>query len=152
MNLTHTSLAESMVETNRTCTHPGCERALHAKGFCRMHYDRSRLGQDMNAPAYGYTPWGQAIDAALGLADAHGTDEWGRALERFRGSIDRIVACGYEGIKRGWKKRHRRSGHRLLVLATAPRCTVPGCSRAHRAKGLCNLHYMQARAQARNAA
>ncbi len=35
---------------NRTCKHPGCDRGHLALGYCKMHYNRFKRGQDMDAP------------------------------------------------------------------------------------------------------
>lgn len=36
--------------TDPTCRHTGCEREAYAKGYCNAHYQRQRLGFNMDAP------------------------------------------------------------------------------------------------------
>lgn len=134
-----TALAE--IQPRTSCSQPGCDRPIHCSGFCTMHYNRRAKGLDMAAPPYGYTPWGQLIDRAMALADAQGTEDWGKELALFRQATERIVACGFETIKIGWKKKRVV----LRMVRTRRRCSVEGCSRIHRAKGLCDKHYLQHR-------
>lgn len=134
-----TAFALGTIQPRTTCTHPGCERPLHASGLCRLHYTRKREGRDLDEPLYGYTPWGQVVDRALALADSHGTDRWGKELDQFRTAIKRIVACGFEEIKPGWRKKRIV----LRIVRTRGRCTVEGCHSVHRAKGMCDRHYRQ---------
>jgi hypothetical protein len=110
-----------------------------------MHTYRKQHGVDMDAPPYGYTPWGLLVDRALALADSHGTSEWGRQLEQFRIAAHRVVACGFEDVKPGWRKKRVV----LRMVRTRGRCTVEGCNRVHRAKGLCEMHYRRSREEAR---
>ena len=37
-------------EAPALCTHPGCERPYKSRGYCSLHYQRLRLGRDMDAP------------------------------------------------------------------------------------------------------
>ena len=38
------------LKTKKICRHEGCGKPVFAKGWCSMHYQRNRNGQDMDAP------------------------------------------------------------------------------------------------------
>ena len=47
--ITATDLINKMKD-KKICKHPGCDRPVHANGFCNMHNTRDKRGQDMDAP------------------------------------------------------------------------------------------------------
>ena len=61
------------------CTYAGCGRPYHGKGYCFVHYERARRGEDMSAPfkqkvpADGLCtlPYCQKPYSALGLCGFH---------------------------------------------------------------------------------
>lgn len=46
-----------------------CERPRYCKGFCKLHYDRSRIGADMLAPYQPHSPAGtSAYDKVMAMS------------------------------------------------------------------------------------
>ena len=61
-----------------TCAMPGCERPFSAKGYCKLHYERQRVGTAMAAPIPAVTketPIGLRLSMQSELV-ASGCVEW----------------------------------------------------------------------------
>lgn len=90
-----------------------CNKAVHCRGLCPMHYRRARLYGDAGAAA----PPRQA------QAPVHVSRECV------------VTECVREQYALGWCEYHYHQ------LREGPKCRVPDCPRVVRAKGLCKKHY-----------
>ena len=106
------------------CSIPDCERESWARGFCKSHYDRWRIGKlDMQPRPDARVKEPQACS---------------------------IEGCGKVARSHGWCPMHvtrwKRHGDPLHVerLNTYPSgtlCSHPGCERSATSRGLCKTHY-----------
>lgn len=103
---------------DRTCSIDGCDRTYLARGFCSMHHQRWRRGQDLDpAP----------------IRDHRGPD------------ICTIDDCDRDVKARGWCSLHYERwyvhGDPHHVTRPTETCTLDGCDKPHKSRGYCNLHY-----------
>lgn len=102
-----------------TCSVEGCERQIHARGFCNAHYQRWVKGTSMNAPIR-FDPRLEGICVVDGCI----------APRKARG----LCRLHYHRLKRGvaLDRSFRRSG--------GP-CDIAGCNGRASRVGLCEAHY-----------
>lgn len=145
---------------------PGCQRIVFCKGLCRTHHSQQSDGTPLS-PAMGF----RAEEACMvdgcyfyrasrdGLCAKHvNRAKCGHPMESER--VNAAVPCRVEGCGRrvsgdgycgAHLKRLRRYGKPLAEIPVGELaqpgpplfCTIPGCSRVHRAHGLCITHYAQ---------
>lgn len=73
----------------RLCSHPGCDRAHKAKGYCDLHYKRFRRGVDLDAPVREVDPSQQCSVEGCGRV-ARFQDKCGTCSSNWR--INQAVA------------------------------------------------------------
>jgi hypothetical protein len=84
-----------------------------------------------------------ALPAMIGWADALG-DALGRGIARGLNDALRSTA-NYPYLSEGPRKRGRPAKPVIGFVPAEQRCSVPGCGRPSRSKGLCSAHYQAAR-------
>lgn len=99
------------------CTTNNCEREVKAKGLCSLHHQR----------------WYRAV-------------YW--KPKRVKRLICEVTGCNYLAATtnkycRGHQRRFVLYGDPLGGRIVHIRCTIEGCTKFHRAKGLCAHHYYQ---------
>ena len=103
----------------RFCTYEGCERKRNAKGYCALHYSRTRNGVPLGAPLQ------RAPKHTYNPCSVDGCDRPRAAL----------------GLCRGHRTRLKRGERIDVPLHGEMRyCGVEGCDRQHSAGGLCKYH------------
>lgn len=102
----------------RTCSVEGCERKLHARGYCSMHYDRDKRGADLNAPV------------RYGIKDCD-----------HPGCKNRHFAKNYCSLH--YRRMVEGSDMNAPVrrVGIVRKCLVEGCQRKHSCKGYCRTHW-----------
>lgn len=104
----------------KACTIDGCARTYYARGYCKLHYNRSKDGTPMDAPVRTFDgTQGCKIDGCEGKHYVKGLCRLHHHRKLTGVPLDQPVRT-YDG-KQG--------------------CRVDGCEREHKAKGLCGLHY-----------
>jgi hypothetical protein len=111
------------------CGASGCLEPIQAKGLCRFHRERERLGTPLDAP------------------------------KLVRGRICQVPGCGAKHSAQGYCTFHCKRAERGLPFDVPRRvqdktrpCLIEGCQRAYRASGYCAYHYQLAARQKRRAA
>lgn len=107
--------------TRRVCSVDGCEKAVLARGWCKLHYSRWRRQGDP--------------EVVLKIAKV---------------SVPCLVdGCSREHFGRGWCQMHYdrwRTHGDPLVGARPDRvktCTIVGCEKPHSSRGWCGMHYLR---------
>lgn len=144
----------------RQCELAWCERELHSRGFCRLHYRRQRDGVPLDEPeiirrSKCESEGCQNKHYAKGFCEAH----WRRSMQGkpmsdpVRGYGRNFGECGIEWCGRPSEASGFCSAHyarkRLGRDMDAPfrrsgssgPCEVEGCHKEQSCKGMCNLHY-----------
>lgn len=107
-----------------TCSIDGCDRPVHARGWCHAHFERWRKTGD--------------VDAATPVAPRFPSD----------GTCS-VAGCGKPVQGRGWCATHymrwRRHGSPDLPERQQSDCSVDGCERLVKALGYCMKHYTRFR-------
>lgn len=103
------------------CTINGCERKHLARGYCRLHYERSRKGLPLEAsskiadrPAiieYGLAKIPLGVDARDGYAVVDEEYAW---LDKYKWFLNKGYAVRNSEYKRG-EKRHTIRMHRYII-------------------------------------
>lgn len=124
-------------ETDKTCTVEGCARALRARGMCSMHWSRWRNTGDA----------GEAEARPTGSPPRPPQDCWVDGCQRT--AVQRLKSerplCNLHALR--W---HRTGDVRGSEPEMGPRhdgalCSVNGCDRAARVRGMCSTHRRQVR-------
>lgn len=140
------------------CRVAGCQRNHTARGLCRFHYQRKAAGVDMTAPKRVVMRRGQARACwapgcampakTYRLCGAHF-----RMAKKAMAPLCRVGGCGRRSEGNGDGLCHTHSRRRAAGAdMSAPigpfvrgrKCSVSGCERRHKAKGLCDIHYAKA--------
>jgi hypothetical protein len=104
-----------MPQNQKTCTHPGCDALVNAKGLCNLHYQRRRYGRNMDAPVKG-SP---------------------RTCSH--------PGCDHPYLSKGFCTTHYHRWHCGRNMDGPPAekktCIHPGCDLPHSARGYCSVHY-----------
>ena len=119
----------------RTCSQPGCERPLIAKGYCTMHYSRWRAGRNMAAP----------IGSLYGMPTQARLAYWNRPKKQPDACL--IPGCSRPQISKGLCNTHysRQRMQARRALPVEHECSYVGCAKANYARELCDGHYKQLR-------
>jgi hypothetical protein len=140
----------------RTCKWPGCELGCHAKGYCKIHYDRPRKGIDMDMPlnrsiVFCMWPGCGRKHNSKGFCSTHyyrhrnGKDMDGPS-KIFR--FCTWPGCDYLHSAKGFCGMHYHRQRNNKKMDGPPKfikfCTWPECGKKHYGKGLCNLHFRRA--------
>jgi hypothetical protein len=150
--------------SGKLCSVDECERPHEAKGLCKVHYDRLRVGKPFDKPIRSFmAPRGSIkvciVDGcdnkprAKGYCSKHYTRWWkfgdpsvinpphphGRtpcSVEGCDGDVRSAGFCSKHHYR--WKK----FGDPLkgAAIRRAPVCTIEGCDRKHFGHGLCSMH------------
>ena len=116
-----------MAQSSRTCTYTDCERPFYAKELCEPHYQRQRMGQDM---------------------DAH------IVTRRRPHRTCRLSDCKSPNYARGFCSLHYTRLRRGLSLHSPRRrrytkdkpCRHPGCAAPVARLGYCSIHHSRLKA------
>jgi hypothetical protein len=96
---------------------------------------RPRKTLDLNAAPAGLMSWADALGEALGRGVARGMNQGLSSMSLGNGAF----------AASGPRKRGRPPKPVVGYVPPDRRCSVAGCGRAARAKGLCSAHYQAAR-------
>lgn len=146
--------------TSRLCTIEGCDRALIARGWCSMHYQRWKNHGDPEAPGRErrYCTVEECERPRFGhwYCQLH-YDRWREHGNPLTSKLNRQHdgVCSIEGCDRPYK------GHNLCHLhlrrlrsngttdakpqREPPQCSIEGCTKVAHGKGLCRTHYARLR-------
>lgn len=118
---------------NKKCSIDGCNRELLAKGFCRMHYNRIRIGNTDTSP--------------------NRLSGWGWNKRPAKNEKCRVPDCGLSIFAKGFCRKHYaivlRNGLNEEGLPIYKKdmpklmCLVEGCKDISKIKGLCLFHYVR---------
>lgn len=125
-----------MTSVARTCSIENCDRPFSAKGFCSWHYQRSRLGTDMDRPHgplktnQGNCSYGDCTrpQTAKNLCTMH----YKRASKGSDMDAPHVSEIWRE--KPPKEPKPKRSQHPSV-------CVAPGCGSKSEQMGMCLLHY-----------
>lgn len=116
-----------MTDCTRECTVTDCANRIHARGYCKKHYQR----------------WQSTGDATRTLSG------WGRNRERLNLKCS-VARCTGERKARGFCNRHYKRWKATGDPESTPSgmkhekpevCSVVGCADAPRTRGYCAKHY-----------
>jgi len=131
-----------------TCSINECESAIHARGWCRKHYQRWKVHGDPLRSDRMSHGGGCSIDGCEGAVVGRGWCRMHYSRWHKSGSVDRTTlkrgACcsvnGCEGpvTSRGWCGMHY---NRWRQESQHDLCSVEGCDAKKRYRQWCNRHY-----------
>lgn len=150
-----------------TCGAQNCERRLHARGWCAMHYQRWRqYGDPLAGPAIVTECLRCGSPTARKVPNGPSPSYCSpncRSMASYERRRDEISARKREGNRvlreatvkvcpqcsadfspaLSMKQRFcsEGCGRRWAKANNSKRCSIPDCGRAHRARGLCMKHY-----------
>lgn len=109
-----------------TCSVTECDRPLHTKLYCTMHYQRARKGTDLSAPA------------AVKVSHVEHPNCFHPGCSNPRGKQGLYCGPHYHRNRRGQDMDAPFKGEFVA-------CSVDGCERKTSAKGMCASHYARVR-------
>lgn len=128
-----------------------CNRPVHCKGMCALHWTRERDGV---APGLPFGPGTKPVGSCSECDDyAYARDLCSKHYQRWREGLPGR-ACSAPGCERGvtcrglcgmhyqrWRKDNVSDVRRYADYGTA--CHVDGCTNPPWSGGLCNMHYLR---------